>query len=454
MSTAKEKRQQELAIDMKQRLDYDELINCMRCGFCLPACPTYRESGGNEAASPRGRIALMKAVVDGIMEPDEDFEKQLSQCLGCRACEPACPSGMKYGFLLENARDIIQKKKKHSMPVRLLRSIVFNELFPKPNRMRTVSTLLWFYQNSGIQKIAQTTNLTKIAPGNLSVMERVLPKIPHPSKLKSRPTQVKAEGQVKKKVAFFSGCLMDTMFMDTNNSTLFILSKSNCEIVIPKKQNCCGALHAHSGEKDGAKQLAKENILAFENVQADYIISNAGGCGALLVDYSHLLKDDPEWADRAKAFSAKVKDVSEVLFEVGMPKMILDNQIVTYQDSCHLRNVMGTYSAPRKLIQAIEGVTYSEMKDADRCCGSAGVYNIIEQEMSMQILDVKMHEVKATKARTLVTANPGCLLQMKLGIERAGLQKDVRAIHIVDLLAEAIRKAEENLNNLNKGKKS
>lgn len=435
-------RQRELAIDMKQGMDYDELVNCMRCGFCLPACPTYKESGGNEAASPRGRIALMKAVVDGIMEPDEDFEKQLSMCLGCRACEPACPSGMKYGFLLEDARDIIQKKKKHSLPVRMIRNVVFNQLFPKPNRMRMISSLLWFYQSTGIQKIAQATNLTKIAPGNLSEIEKVLPKVPSPSKMNNRPTHVAAEGTVKKKVAFFSGCLMDTMFMDTNDSTLFVLKKSNCEIVIPQKQNCCGALHAHSGEKDGAKQLAKENIIAFENVEADYIISNAGGCGALLVDYGHLLKDDPEWAERAKAFSARVKDISEILVEVGMPKMKLEPQTITYQDSCHLRNVMGTFSAPRKLLQSIEGVTYKEMVEADRCCGSAGVYNIIEQEMSMQILDAKMVHAKATNARTLVTANPGCLLQMKLGIERAGLSKVCRGIHIVDLLAEAIRYAE------------
>lgn len=443
MSVTNESEQQ-LATDMKKGMDYDELMNCMRCGFCLPACPTYRESGQNEAASPRGRIALMKAVVDGIMEPDEDFENQLSLCLGCRACEPACPSGVKYGHLLEEARDIIQKKKKHNFPVRLLRRIVFNELFPKPNRMRAVSSLLWIYQSSGIQKIAQATHLTKIAPGNLSVMERVLPRVPSPSRMKNRPTHVAAEGTVKKRVAFFSGCLMDTMFMETNDATFYILKKSNCEIIIPKKQNCCGALHAHSGEKDGTKKLAKENILAFENEKVEYIVSNAGGCGALLVEYGHLLKDEPEWAERAKIFSAKVKDISEILYEVGMPKLVLDPQIITYQDSCHLRNVMGTFMAPRKLIQSIEGVTFKEMHDADRCCGSAGVYNIIEQEMSMQILDVKMEDAKATKARTLVTANPGCLLQMKLGIERAGLQKDVRAVHIVDLLAEALKKAEGN----------
>ena len=441
MSTTK--RQKQLTLDMQAGMDYDELINCMRCGFCLPSCPTYRETG-NEAASPRGRIALMKAVVDGIMDPDDDFENQLSLCLGCRACEPACPSGVKYGHLLEDARAIIQKDKKHSTPVRLLRSLVFEGLFPNQNRMRSVSGLLWFYQKTGIQKVAQATSLTKIAPGNLSVIEKVLPNVPGPSRMKARPEHVApASGTAKKKVAFFSGCLMDTMFMETNDATLFLLQKANCDTVIPKKQSCCGALHAHSGEQDGAKEMAKENIRIFEKENVDLIVSNAGGCGAMLVDYGHLLKNDPEWAERAKLFSSKVKDISEILLEVGLPKMKLDEQIVTYQDSCHLRNVMGTHSAPRKLLQSIEGVTYTEMKDADSCCGSAGVYNIIEEEMSMQILDVKMEHAKATKARTLVTANPGCLLQMKLGVERAGLQKDVKAIHIVDLLAEAVRNCEK-----------
>jgi len=445
MTVAEDKRKEQIIQDFQTKMDYDELLNCMRCGFCLPSCPTYGETKGDEAASPRGRIALMKAVVDGIMEPDEDFENQLSLCLGCRACEPACPSGVKYGHLLEEARDILQIQKKHSPPVKLLRRVVFDQLFPYQNRMRGLSGLMWFYQKSGVQKVARATKLTGIVGKNMSAMERVLPSIPSPTKLKNRPTHVKAEGKVKKKVAFFSGCLMDTMFMETNDATLYLLKKANCDVVIPKTQNCCGALHAHSGEKDTAKELAKKNIVAFEEGDFDYIVSNAGGCGAILVEYDHLLKDESEWKQRGKVFSDKVKDISEILVEVGLPEMELDSQIVTYQDSCHLRNVMKTASAPRKLLESIKGVQYMEMKEADQCCGSAGTYNMIEQEMSMQILDHKMAKVDETKATTIVTANPGCLLQMKLGIERERKQETMRAVHIVDLLADAVKNKEKML---------
>ncbi|MCE7794164.1 (Fe-S)-binding protein [Salipaludibacillus sp. CUR1] len=445
MSVEESKRKTQIVQDFQSKMDYDELLNCMRCGFCLPSCPTYIETGGNEAASPRGRIALMKAVVDGKMEPDKDFEDQLSLCLGCRACEPACPSGVKYGHLLEEARDILQAKKKHSLPVKFVRRFFFDQVFPHQNRMRTLNSLMWFYQKSGVQKLARATNMTRIAGKNMSTMEKVLPAIPSPSKMKNRPERIEAESAVKKKVAFFSGCLMDTMFMETNDATLYLLKKANCEVVIPQTQNCCGALHAHSGEKDTAKELAKKNIEAFEEGDFDYIISNAGGCGALLVEYDYLLKDEPEWKERAKAFSDKVMDITEILYDAGLPDMELDPQIVTYQDSCHLRNVMRTAAAPRKLLQSIKGVTYMEMKEADQCCGSAGTYNIIEQEMSMQILDHKMANVEKTEAATIVTANPGCLLQMKAGVEREGKRDSMRAVHIVDLLAEAVKYGEKSL---------
>ncbi|WP_096201350.1 (Fe-S)-binding protein [Bacillus sp. FJAT-45350] len=442
MSNITDKTKEQTIAEFQKRMDYDELMNCMRCGFCLPSCPTYGETVQNEAASPRGRIALMKAVVDGKMEPDEDFERQLSLCLGCRACETACPSGVKYGHLLEEARDILNTTKKYSVPVRVLRKTVFNQLFPHQNRMRSLNSLLWFYQKSGVQKVVQKSKVLHVMPGNMATMEKILPSVPSPKRMKNRPSHVQAEGIVKKKVAFFSGCLMDTMFMETNDSTLYLLKKSGCEVVIPQTQSCCGALHAHSGEKDKAKEMAKKNIIAFEEDHIDYIISNAGGCGALLVEYDHLLKDDPEWVERAKAFSSRVMDISEILVEVGPPKMKLTEQTITFQDSCHLRNVMKTASAPRKLLQSIEGVTYKEMKDADTCCGSAGIYNIVQPDMSNDILDHKMVNAKATSASSIVTANPGCLLQMKLGIEREGLSESVRGVHIVDLLAEAVKYAE------------
>ncbi|HDR7784153.1 MULTISPECIES: (Fe-S)-binding protein [Bacillus] len=427
--------------EFKERLSEDELLNCMRCGFCLPTCPTYIQSGYKESHSPRGRIALMKAVVDGLIEPDEDVENTLNVCLGCRACEPVCPSGVNYGHLLEETRDIINQNKKFSMPVRAVRKVVFEGLFPHQNRMRTLTGLIGFYQRSGLQTLTHKTGIMKLFPETLATMDLVLPKVPKMKAMKDRPAFLPAESTKKKQVAFFTGCLMDTMFLETNNATMKLLQLAGCDIVIPKTQSCCGALHGHAGEKSGAKELAKRNIKAFEDLNIDYIITNAGGCGAYLVDYDHLLKDDPQWAERAKQFVSKIKDITAILVELDFHKrndLRLPSQIITYQDSCHLRNVMRTSSEPRMLLEAIQGATYCEMKDADRCCGSAGIYNIVHSELSMEFLDYKMDCVHETEAATIVTANPGCLLQMKLGIEREGLSHKMRGIHIVDLLLEAI----------------
>lgn len=433
--------QTELQNELRERLNYDELMNCMRCGFCLPSCPTYTQTKRNEAASPRGRIALMKGVVDGLIEPDQDFEEQLNLCLGCRACEPVCPPGVNYGHLLEEARDVIAKHKKFSWPVKILRYLVFQQLFPKKERLRYLHGFIWVYQQSGLQKIIQKSGVLKLFSKQLAHLESVLPEIPSLKQMKNRPVHIKSDQPVKKKVAFFSGCLMDTMFMKTNDATIELLKLAGCEVFIPSNQVCCGALHAHSGEKNQAKALAKQNIAAFETLDVDAIISNAGGCGALLIEYDQLLKDEPEWKERAKQFVTKVKDISELLIELDFDKrdLNLPTQTITYQDSCHLRNVMQTAEAPRKLLQAIKGVTYQEMNGADHCCGSAGVYNLVQQTMSMQILDDKFKQVKATNAQTIVTSNPGCLLQMKLGVKREGLDAEIDTVHIVDLLLKAAK---------------
>jgi glycolate oxidase iron-sulfur subunit len=444
MTTTQE--QQKIQKQFNERMDKDELLNCMRCGFCLPTCPTYIESGYQETHSPRGRIALMKAVVDGLVEPDEDFERSLDLCLGCRACEPVCPSGVNYGHLLEEARDIVNQNKKHSLPVKVVRKAVFNGLFPHQNRMIGLTGMIGFYQRSGLQKVARSTGMMKLLPENLAAMEKVLPLVPTLKEMKNRPEHLPALGKQTNRVAFFSGCLMDTVFLETNNATMKLLQLAGCEVVIPKGQSCCGALHGHSGEKETAKELAKKNIHAFEDLNVDFIITNAGGCGAFLIDYDHLLKDDPVWKQRAVAFTEKIKDIAEVLVAAGLHEKVnleLAPQVITYQDSCHLRNVMKTASAPRLLIQSIKGVEYKEMQQADRCCGSAGIYNIIESEMSMRLLDSKMVQAKETHASTIVTANPGCLLQMKLGIEREGLSSKMRGVHLVDLLMEAVK--EESL---------
>lgn len=436
-----ESEKKSIQIAFKERMNEDELLNCMRCGFCLPSCPTYLVSGYKESQSPRGRIALMKAVYDGVIQPDDEFVNSLNLCLGCRACEPVCPSDVHYGHLLEEARDIINQNKKHSLPVRTVRKVVFEKLFPKKSNLINVTSLVGYYQRSGLQKVARKIGFMKLFPDNLREMEKILPDIPKKKEMIDRDEHFAPAGSKKATVAFFSGCLMDTMFLETNYATIQLLQKAGCEIVIPKTQSCCGALHGHGGEKEIAKELAKQNIEAFEKHDVDYIITNAGGCGAFLIEYDHLLKDEPEWSERAKAFVAKIKDIAEILYELDFHKkysLSLPEQMVTYQDSCHLRNVMKTSKAPRELLRSIKGITFKEMENADSCCGSAGIYNIVEPKTSMEILDQKMVKIKKTKATTIVTANPGCLMQMMLGIEREKL-KDVKAVHIVDLLLEATK---------------
>lgn len=431
---------EKIATAFQERMDRDELENCMRCGFCLPACPTYIQSGYDETQSPRGRIALMKGIVDGDIEPDEDIEQTLNECLGCRACEPACPAGVNYGQLLEEARDIFNEYKKHSLPIRTVRKAVFDGMFPHQNRMEKVTSLLGFYQRSGMQKLVRKVGCMNLFPKSLATMEKVIPQAPTRKEMKERPTYYSGKRTSTIKVGFFKGCLMDTIFAETNKATINLLQEIGCEIVVPNIQNCCGALHGHSGEKTKAKALAKKNIIAFEKKNVDYIITNAGGCGAFLHDYGHLLKDDSEWAKRAESFTKKIKDITSILVDLNFHKMALKlpDQVVTYQDSCHLRNVQKTFQEPRILLQSIKGVQYEEMENADRCCGSAGIYNIVHSELSMKHLDYKMEKVQETSATTIVTTNPGCLLQMKLGIEREGLSNKMRAVHIVELLAEAL----------------
>lgn len=441
---AKEKERIQQAF--KETMDYEEILNCTRCGFCLPTCPTYVETGNDEVHSPRGRIAIMKGLVDGDIEPSEEVKRSIDLCLGCRACETACPSGVKFGRLLEQSREAIYQSNKQSLPQKFMRNMTFKNLFPHQNRMINVSSLLGFYQRSGLQRTTRSLGIMKLFPETMRTMEKVLPKVPKKKELKQREHYFKPLQEQKKKVAFFAGCMMDTIFRSTNDATTKLLQYAGCEIVVPETQSCCGALHGHSGEREQARELAKRNIAAFEEADVDYIITNAGGCGGFLVDYGYLLKDDPTWAERAESFGDKIKDISSILVELNFHELPLmaDEQIVTYQDSCHLRNGQQTFIEPRQLLQSIKGVTYKEMKDASRCCGSAGIYNIVESEMSMQVLDYKMEQTKKTKAQTIVTSNPGCLLQMKLGIEREGLSDQMEAVHIVDFLLKAYEQAHQS----------
>lgn len=428
MANLLEERMQQSFID---HVDENLLMDCMRCGFCLPACPTYLITGQDEVHSPRGRIALMKAVRDGEVKWDGSVEEAFDVCLGCRACEPACPAGVQYGTLLEETRYAVEQAKPIGLSEKLTRKVAFDGLFANQQIMQGTVKLIQFYQTTGIQKVARKIGFMELFPKTLRDMEKVLPKITS-KKQSSSPSNPKI------KVAFFTGCLMDTMFQQTNQRTIELLESLGAEVVVPKGQACCGALHGHSGEIPKAKRNALQNIEAFQHTDYSYIVQNAGGCGAFLSEYGKLLA-----TDEAKRFSEKLIDISSLLVQLGLTDKMARHQvpvegIVTYQDSCHLRNVNKVWIEPRALLQASPGWEFKEMPNASGCCGSAGIYNILQPEIASQLLEQKMKGVRTVRPARIVTTNPGCLLQMKVGIEREGLSDEMEAVHIVDFVYESI----------------
>jgi glycolate oxidase iron-sulfur subunit len=455
-----EAKQQMLADKLVATLDYDQLTNCMRCGFCQTACPTFNETG-LEAASPRGRIALMKAVADGFMEPGQQFKEQMDLCLGCRACEPACPSDVKYGQLIEQARESIASETEFPWHVKAVRTLFMERLFPNHGRMRMVGGLLKLYQRSGLQTITRKSGVMKLFPQHMREMEQILPQassdgviaawqklgLPAAWETASNGQRILVIPQVGAKqarVGMFRGCIMDVLFTSTNVNTVKLLCEAGFEVAIPEAQTCCGALHAHAGEAESARRLARTNIDVFAHAGVDYIASNAGGCGASLKEYDHLLHADSSLAPAAQDFVGRLKDVSELLMDYGRPlnlKPLTPESAttqVTYQDSCHLRNVMRVHRQPRDLLKLIPGVQLNELQGADTCCGSAGIYNLTQPQMSTQVIDHKMELVDQTRAAVIITANPGCLLQMQWGIHRSEQGAQRKAVHLIDFLAEAV----------------
>lgn len=380
----------------------------------------------------------MKAVRDGDVEWDGSIEEAFDLCLGCRACEPACPAGVQYGTLIEETREAVLSVKSQSLKEKVIRKGAFDHLFADQRKMKTAVKLVTFYQKSGLQKVVRKVGFMELFPPFMKEMERSLPD--PPKKRRERAPLNEKETTV----AFFAGCLMDTMFQETNRNTIELLERLGCEVVIPKNQQCCGALQGHSGEMDRAKRNAKANLEAFDLDGIDYIVNNAGGCGAFLSEYDRLFEHEPELLALAQRFVDKQIDISSLLVKLGVVDELMRQQtteateIVTYQDSCHLRNVNGVRDEPREILKAVEGSVFVEMPGAHLCCGSAGVYNLLQPEMASRILGSKMGEVKRVQATTIITTNPGCLLQMKVGVEREGLSGTARAMHVVDFIHEKI----------------
>jgi glycolate oxidase iron-sulfur subunit len=419
----------------------DDVINkCVHCGLCLSSCPTYRETG-LETFSPRGRIYLIKAVAEGrIGMESEVFQEQMSACLNCRACEAVCPSGVQYGQILEASRTQIEQARDegrlppHSWLVKLMRSGAFGLMFKRLELFRLFSRLMWLYQRSGVQAVARGAGILKRL--GLDETEALLP--PISDRFVTPQGQVyPAEGAARYHVALLAGCIMSTAFAEVHQATIRVLRKNGCEVILPPDQGCCGALHIHGGDMEGGRELARLNIAAFEGMGLDAIIVNAAGCGSTLKEYGHLLHDDPVWAERASAFANKIKDVTEFLagIELNTHDLTPLKITVTYQEPCHLAHAQRISAQPRKLLKAIPGLTLKEMHESSLCCGSAGIYNITEPEMAARLGNRKLDNAEATGADLIVTANPGCHLQLAGGLRRRGSAMRVR--HIVEVLDQA-----------------
>lgn len=441
----REENHQDFSLQSRQpnrlyEMAYDDTNRCIQCGYCLPVCPTY-ESLGRESASPRGRINLVKMAAEGKIDLVEHLSEPIDLCLGCRACEIACPVDVPYGHILESAKTAIAEKQVvQKVKGQKIKKAVLTKMFPYPKRMRLLGNAYWFYQKTGLRKLVQKTKIIHKISEPMGQIEKVIPPLEFPLKRSAWGAVFPAKGEKKARVAFFAGCITDAMLYKTNRLSIELLTLVGCEVVIPKTQKCCGALHAHQGLAEEAKQLAINNIQAFDEADADFIINNAGGCGAMLREYDHLLSENYDWRERAAKFSSASLDISELLVKFGpLPFQKEWHGIITYQDSCHLRNVQGVHTQPRTLLKSIPGATYIELESADSCCASGGIYNLLHFDESMKILDSKMKDVAETKATTVVTTNPGCLLQMRLGIEREGKSNTIQGLHLVEVLAEACR---------------
>ena len=425
------------AFDTHRPPDRDLLDDCVHCGFCLPTCPTYT-LWGEEMDSPRGRIDLMRAGVEGA-PMTASMVDHWDACLGCMACVTSCPSGVQYDRLIEQTRAQVERRVERPARDRALRTLIFN-LFPYPQRLRVLRAPLRLAQRTGALRLVGRTGLVGRVSPELEVMQTLAPPL---GPRVSVPERTPAVGERRAVVGMLTGCVQREFFGDVNAATARVLAAEGCDVIAPRDQGCCGALSVHTGREPEGQAFARRLIDTFEEAGVDTVVVNSAGCGSSMKDYVHLLADDPGYAERAARFSERVRDLSEVLVELGpvAPRHPLttdgEELVVAYHDACHLRHAQRVVGQPRQLLRGIPGVVLREIPDAEICCGSAGVYNILNPEPARELGDRKAANIASTGARLLVTANPGCLMQISQALERAGTP--LPFVHTATLLDASIR---------------
>ncbi|QQE77880.1 (Fe-S)-binding protein [Alicyclobacillus sp. SO9] len=423
---------------------------CVHCGFCLEVCPTYLETG-DENESPRGRVYVIKEADKGNLELDEAVTGPVENCLDCRACETVCPSGVQVGSLIEQTRgqiyfqnqEMTNQSSGGTPAKRTLEKLFLRGIFPHPKRLRSIGKLTRLYQRSGLKYVVDKTGLAQMLPKHLQEMQAVMPSVEAKFALESLPPVIEAEGTRKATAMLFTGCVMDVMFSKINKATARVCTKNGIEVHVPKRQVCCGALQVHAGDRVQARKLARTNIDVFFQSGVDYVVINAAGCGSSMKEYAELFRDDPEYRHKAEKFSESVKDISELLIQVGLrPPQGRVERDITYQDACHLCHAQKIRAQPRQVLQSIPGLNLIEMSESDYCCGSAGIYNFTHPDMSGKLLNRKMGNIPSD-VDGIAVGNPGCMMQLKVGAYRQGMSLEV--LHTIELLDLAYQKEESRV---------
>jgi len=416
-------------------LSVDGVNQCVHCGLCLAYCPTFSELG-TEMDSPRGRIFTIKSLAEGRMSLTDSVAQHLSLCLDCRACETVCPAGVPYGRLIEAAKVEIERQQPGALPRRLFRWLNFGLLLGHPRLLQLAAAGARLYQTSGLQRLVRRSGLVKLLPGTLPAWEALLPSVPSKAERTPPPRTTLADGPRRARVAMLTGCIQAVVFGAHNRATARVLARNGCDVLVPEGQRCCGALNAHGGDHARALAMARQTIDAFEAVAADFVIVNTSGCGAHMKAYGHLLADDPAYAERAKRFAATVRDLAEFLAQEPLRGPLQPvTMTCTYHDPCHVVHGQKIKSEPRRLLAQIPGLRLVELPESDWCCGSAGIYNLTQPEMATRLLHRKVGHVLETSAEAVVTANPGCILQIQAGL--GAHQSPVRVLHLVEILDRA-----------------